>query len=421
MIERRDLPRSPGAVLAMLLLVYIFNFLDRQILAILAAPIQADLGLSDAQMGLLGGLAFALLYSTLAVPLASVADRTSRSWVITISLVIWSGFTAACALAQGFWHIFLARLGVGVGEAGGVAPSYALIGDYFPPQKRSLALAIYSMGIPLGSAGGILAGGWIAATIDWRLAFVVVGCAGVLIAPAFKLVVRDLPRAEPARDVPDAAKISAVARILARKPSFWLLSFGAASGSMLGYGILFWKPSLMIRSFGLDLLQTSWFLGALMLIGGIIGTLTGGLLGDRLGGHDKAWYARLPAIAYAIATPFFIVAIFMTDNLALAFVLFVVPQAMAYVWLGPVLTAVQHLVAPAQRSTASALFLLINNLLGLGGGIYVLGQVSDLLAPQFGTESLRWSMVFGQVLYLIAAVLMLLAARKLRQDWVEEA
>ena len=422
MIERRDLPRPPGAVLAMLLLVYIFNFLDRQILAILAAPIQADLGLSDAQMGLLGGIAFALLYSTLAVPLASVADRTSRSWVITISLVIWSGFTAACALAQGFWHIFLARLGVGVGEAGGVAPSYALIGDYFPPQKRSLALAIYSMGIPLGSAGGILAGGWIAATIDWRLAFVVVGCAGIVIAPLFKIVVRDLPRPVAAvTDVPDAARIGTVARLLARKPSFWLLSFGSASGSMLGYGILFWKPSLMIRSFGLDLLQTSWFLGALMLVGGVIGTLTGGMLGDRMGARNKAWYARLPAMAYAIATPFFVTAIFMTDNLLLAFLLFLIPQAMAYVWLGPVLTAVQHLVAPAQRSTASALFLLINNLLGLGGGIYVLGQMSDLLAPQFGTESLRWSMIFGQLLYLVAAVLMLLASRRLRQDWVEEA
>tara|TARA_B100000378_G_scaffold57649_1_gene42593 strand:- start:41320 stop:42588 length:1269 start_codon:yes stop_codon:yes gene_type:complete len=422
MIERRDLPRPPGAVLAMLLLVYIFNFLDRQILAILAAPIQADLGLSDAQMGLLGGIAFALLYSTLAVPLASVADRTSRSWVITISLVIWSGFTAACALAQGFWHIFLARLGVGVGEAGGVAPSYALIGDYFPPQKRSLALAIYSMGIPLGSAGGILAGGWIAATIDWRLAFVVVGCAGIVIAPLFKIVVRDLPRpVAAATDVPDAAKIGTVARVLARKPSFWLLSLGSASGSMLGYGILFWKPSLMIRSFGLDLLQTSWFLGALMLVGGVIGTLTGGMLGDRMGARNKAWYGRLPAMAYAIATPFFVTAIFMTDNLLLAFLLFLIPQAMAYVWLGPVLTAVQHLVAPAQRSTASALFLLINNLLGLGGGIYVLGQMSDLLAPQFGTESLRWSMIFGQLLYLVAAVLMLLASRRLRQDWVEEA
>ena len=135
----------PNVVLAMLLVVYIFNFIDRQILAILAAPIQADLDLSDAQMGILGGLAFALLYSTLAVPLAALADRTSRSWVITVSLVLWSGFTAACALAQGFWHIFLARLGVGIGEAGGVAPSYALIGDYFPSNRRAFALSVLSL------------------------------------------------------------------------------------------------------------------------------------------------------------------------------------------------------------------------------------------------------------------------------------
>ena len=163
---------QPNTVLAMLLVVYIFNFVDRQILAILAAPIQAELDLSDGEMGLLGGIAFALLYSTLAVPLAALADRTSRSWVITVSLLVWSGFTAACGLAQGFWHIFLARgSGVGVGEAGGVAPSYALIGDYFPSERRATALSIYSLGIPLGSAAGVLAGGYIAATVDWRLAF----------------------------------------------------------------------------------------------------------------------------------------------------------------------------------------------------------------------------------------------------------
>jgi len=186
-----------GIVLAMLLLVYIFNFVDRQILAILAAPIQAELDLSDGQMGLLGGLAFALLYSTLAVPLAVLADRTSRSWVITISLVVWSGFTALCGLAQNFWHLLFARVGVGVGEAGGVAPSYALIGDYFPSERRATALAIYSLGIPVGSAVGVLAGGYIAATVDWRLAFFVVGLAGVLVAPAFKLVVKDLPKKAP--------------------------------------------------------------------------------------------------------------------------------------------------------------------------------------------------------------------------------
>uniref|UniRef100_UPI0025D4D9EB MFS transporter n=1 Tax=uncultured Sphingomonas sp. TaxID=158754 RepID=UPI0025D4D9EB len=165
----------PRLLLAMLLVVYIFNFVDRQILAILAAPIQQELGLSDRQLGLLGGIAFALLYSTLGVPLAWLADRTSRSWVVTGSLVLWSGFTALCGLATGFWQIFLARLGVGIGEAGGVAPSYAIISDSFPPRRRALALSLYSLGIPLGSAAGVLAGGYIAARIDWRMAFIAVG------------------------------------------------------------------------------------------------------------------------------------------------------------------------------------------------------------------------------------------------------
>ncbi len=232
----------------MLLAVYVFNFVDRQILSILAAPIQRDLQLDDAQMGLLGGVAFALLYSTLAVPLAVLADRTNRSWVITVSLVLWSGFTAACGLAQGFWHIFLARLGVGVGEAGGVAPSYALIGDYFPSNRRAFALSIYSLGIPLGSAAGVLAGGYIAAKVDWRLAFFAVGLCGVLLAPLFKLLVRDRPRPVAA---PQTPTLAATFGVLARKPSFWFMAFGAAMSSMLGYGIAFWLPSLLQRSFGL--------------------------------------------------------------------------------------------------------------------------------------------------------------------------
>lgn len=413
--------RSPNTVLAMLLVVYIFNFVDRQILAILAAPIQAELELSDGEMGLLGGIAFALLYSTLAVPLAVLADRTSRSWVIAVSLVVWSGCTALCGLAQNFWHIFAARLGVGVGEAGGVAPSYAMIGDYFPSDKRASALAIYSLGIPLGSAAGVLAGGYIAASVDWRLAFFVVGLAGVLIAPVFKLLVKDRPKVAPLPLAPAAggASLAQTARILARKPSFWLMSFGAASGSMLGYGIAFWLPSLLIRSFGLDLVGASQFFGAILLLGGVVGVLAGGWLGDRLGGRDRAFYTWLPAAAYLAGVPLFAAGI-MSESVWLAFVLFLVPQALAYSWLGPVLSAVQHLVAPPARSMASALFLLINNLIGLGGGIYALGALSEFLGPIHGAEALRYSMLYSLALYLVSALLMALAGRFLRRDWVEE-
>ncbi len=409
---------SPNLVLAMLLLVYIFNFVDRQILAILAAPIQKDLGLDDAQMGMLGGLAFAILYSTLGVPLAWLADRTSRSWVITGSLLVWSLFTALCGAAQGFWHLFAARLGVGVGEAGGVAPSYAVIGDHFPSEKRAFALSIYSLGIPIGAATGVLAGGYVAARVDWRTAFVVVGLAGLLAAVPFRMIVRDRPKA--AASSAPTVRFAEVAATLARKKAFWLLSFGAASSSMLGYGVMFWMPSLLQRSFGLDLVQTSWFLGAVLLLGGTVGVLAGGRLADRLGSADRAFYGWVPALAYVLAVPLYAGGIW-THSVPTAFVLFLLPQALAYVWLGPVTSAVQHLVDPPARATASALFLLINNLIGLGGGIYALGALSKALTPVWGAEALRYSMLIGLALYLLASLLMALAGPALRREWVRES
>ncbi|MBC2669678.1 spinster family MFS transporter [Novosphingobium piscinae] len=413
-------PTRPGLVLAMLLAVYVFNFVDRQILSILAAPIQAELGLDDAQMGLLGGLAFALLYSTLGVPLAWLADRTSRSWVITGALALWSLFTALCGLAQGFWQIFLARLGVGIGEAGGVAPSYAVIADHFPSERRAFALSIYSLGIPLGSALGVLAGGYIATRVDWRAAFLAVGCAGLVLAPLFKLVVRDPVRPRPTPEGVAAPGFRRVASGLARKPSFWLLSFGAAASSMLGYGVAFWLPSLLQRSFGLTLIETAWFIGAILLLGGTAGMLLGGWIADRLGQRHRGYFAWVPAMAFVAATPLYGAGLY-TSSTMLAFVLFLVPQALAYVWLGPVLSAVQHLVRPAERATASACFLLINNLIGLGGGIYALGALSRALAPVYGAESLRYSMLCGLALYLVSAALLALAGRKLPQDWVADA
>lgn len=417
-IAREHRTASPNLVLAMLLVVYIFNFVDRQILAILAASIQADLGLDDAQMGMLGGLAFAILYSTLGVPLAWLADRTSRAWVITGSLVVWSLFTSVCGLAHGFWHIFLARVGVGVGEAGGVAPSYAVIGDHFPSERRAFALSVYSLGIPLGSAAGVLAGGYVAATVNWRTAFFVVGLAGLVIAPLFKLVVKDKPKVQPQQGF-QGVRLGEVAAELAGKRAFWLLSFGAASSSMLGYGLAFWLPSLLQRSFGLDLVHTSWFIGAVLLLGGCVGVLAGGALADRLGKGDRAFYARVPAAAFVAAVPLFAGGIW-TSSVPLAFALFLVPQALAYVWLGPVTSAVQHLVAPPARATASALFLLINNLIGLGGGIYALGALSTALTPVYGPEALRYSMLCALALYLVAAALMALAGPALRKEWVAE-
>jgi predicted MFS family arabinose efflux permease len=402
-------------VLAMLLLVYTFNFVDRQILGILAGPIKAELGLSDTQLGLLGGIAFAALYSTLAVPLALLADRTSRTWVITGSLAVWSGFTALCGMAGSFWQLFAARLGVGVGEAGGVAPSYALIADYFPAKERSRALAVYSLGIPLGAALGVMFGGYIAARVDWRTAFVAVGLAGVVIAPLFRLLVREPVRAPKSSQT---TPLKAVFPMLAKKRSFWLLALGAASSSMLGYGFAFWFPQLLQRSFGLDLVQTSQFYGGVLLLGGVAGVLGGGLLGDRLGARDRGRFASIPALAFLLAVPLFAAGI-LSGSAALAFALFIIPQALAYVWLGPVITAVQHLVPAEMRATASASFLLINNLIGIGGGTFALGALSDALSSTYGDGALRVAMLIGLVCYLVAALLMALAAKHLRADWVD--
>lgn len=409
--------KSTGAAvtLGMLLLVYSFNFIDRQIIGILAPAIKVDLHLTDAQLGALGGLAFALLYSTIAIPLAWIADRTSRTWVITISLAVWSAFTAACGWATSFGQLFAARIGVGVGEAGGVAPSYAVIADSFPVDRRARALAIYSLGIPLGSAAGVLLGGQIATSVDWRTAFIAVGLAGLVLAPIFRLVVR-----EPARSAivePDRVPVARVFGILAHKKSFWLLAFGASISSMLGYGLAFWLPSMMKRSFGLDLIGISWFIGGLLLIGGVAGMLLGGVLGDRLGHADRAAYARVPAIAFAAAVPLFVLGV-LAHSVTAAFLLILIPQALIYIWLGPVITAVQHLVPHHMRATASASFLLINNLIGLGAGSTLLGLVSDHLTPIFGAEALRYSMLSCLPLYLVAGGLMALAARPLRRDWV---
>lgn len=411
-------PAKARIVLGMLLLVYTFNFLDRQILGILAGPIKADLHLSDAQFGAIGGLAFALLYSVLGVPLAILADRTSRSGVITGALVVWSGFTALCGVATSYGQLFLFRLGVGVGEAGGNAPSYALIADYFPPERRARALGIYSMGVPIGLACGVLLGGYIAQLVEWRTAFLVVGLAGIVIAPVFRWLVRDRPRAPLAKGA-HAPRAKEVFGVLFRKPAFWLLAISGGSSSLCGYGLALWTPSVLIRSYGFDLITTGQFMGSLLLIGGASGVFAGGWLADRLGRVDRAWYARLPAIAWAITVPTFAAGL-LAPSPWLAWPLLLIPNALNILWLGPVTTTIQHLVAPNMRATASGAYLFILNLIGLGIGPLLMGSISDWLKADYGTESLRYAAVACLAFYLFAAILVMFAVKSVRRDWVED-
>lgn len=408
--------RNASLVLAILLIAYIFNFLDRQILGILAQPIKADLQLSDAQFGAIGGLAFALLYSALGIPLAILADKTSRSAVVAGSLAIWSGFTALCGSAAGFGQLFLYRIGVGVGEAGGVAPSLALIADYFPPERRARAMAIYYLGVPLGLAGGTLAGAYIAQAVSWRAAFVVTGLAGVVLAPVMRFIVRDVPRRPVATE---RELIRRVFPILARKPVFWLLAFASSASSVCGYGLALWTPSVMMRSFRLDLLTTGNFLASLLLVGGCAGVFAGGWLADRLGSADRGWYAKLPAAAWLVSIPAWAIGLF-APNLWVAWPLLLIGNAVNILWLSPVTTAVQHLVPRPMRSTASASFLLINNLIGLGLGPWLMGRISDALKASYGADALRDSATACLAFYLVAAVLALLSVRSLTDSWVSD-
>lgn len=408
--------RNASLVLALLLVAYVFNFLDRQILGILAQPIKTDLHLSDTQFGAIGGLAFALLYSLLGIPLAYLADKTSRSAVIAGSLAVWSGFTALCGAAGGFGQLFLCRLGVGVGEAGGVAPSYALIADYFPPDRRARALAIFYLGVPIGLAGGTLMGAYIAHAISWRAAFLVMGIAGILLAPLMMLILRDVPVAA----TPGSReRIRAVFPILARKPAFWLLAFASSFSSLCGYGLALWTPSVLMRSFGLDLVATGNFLASALLIGGCIGVFAGGWLADRLGRRVQEWYATLPAIAWLLSVPAWGFGLF-APNLWIAWPLLVLGNALNLLWLSPVTTAVQHLAPRSMRSTASASFLLINNLVGLGAGPLIIGRLSDVLKVPFGMNALRDAAALCLGFYIIAALLMIASRPLLKGSWVAD-
>ena len=479
-------------VLFLMVLVYTFNFLDRQILGILAAPIKAEFGLSDAQFGLLGGIAFASVYSTLAIPIAWLADRISRVWIITAALTLWSGFTAVCGLVGSFGQLFLARMGVGIGEAGGVAPSYSLIADYFPPAQRARALAVFAFGIPLGTGAGTLVGGLLAVEYGWRTSFIVVGLLGLLIAPVFRLTVRDPKRGgletAPAPGAAAAASYGGglgtkvglgvlgvggalcllaaylqfvagsdqgfvvlfagllavavgvsllIARVAAssvmRKKSFWLLALGAASSSVCGYGVAGWLPLFFMRSFGLSLAETSWYYAGIALVGGVLGIWAGGAIADRMGRTSKGAYPLIPAIAFLISAPCFFLAMnsdwllgqllpgggTRVQSLTVAFLIFLIPTGLNLAWLGPITASVQHLVAAPMRSTASALFLLINNLLGIAVGLYYFGWMSDLLRPTYGEESLRYSIYTGLGFYLFASLLLILASRTLKRDWVD--
>jgi predicted MFS family arabinose efflux permease len=405
------LNRNRTLIMALLIVAYTLNFIDRQIAGILAEPIKLDLHLKDEQLGWIGGTAFALFYTVLAIPIARYADRSDRSIVLTAGLALWSLATAACGLAQNFVQLFLGRMSVGIGEAAGVAPAYSLLTDLYPAERRARAMALFSLGIPLGSAIGVVFGGLVAAKVDWRMAFIVIGVAGLVFAPFFKAGVRDPGRQREETRV----SVVDVFAVVAKKPTFWLMSFAAGTGSLISYGLAFWIPSFLARSFHLELVERSWIFGAIQLIGGVAGVWLGGVVGDRIRRERPSAYALVPTITYALCLPAFLLA-FSSDSIGVAAVLFLIPTALSLAWLGPVIGAITGLVQPHMRATAAAMFLFINNLVGLGLGSWLIGRISDALMQQYGDESLRYSAMATTLLYALAALLMGLAALRIERD-----
>jgi len=408
--------------LVLLFLGYVVNFIDRSILAILLEPIKLELDLNDTELGLLGGLAFALFYTTLGIPIAALADRWSRVKILSIAMVVWSGMTALCGLAQNFWMLLLARIGVGVGEAGASPPSHSLISDYFPIEKRATALSIYALGIPFGSMVGNFVGGWGAEALGWRQTFVLVGVPGVLVALFIWLTLREPPRgmadARPEGPVRDQAApgVKETLALLWERVAFRHLAFAAGLHAFVGYGAGTWNAPFLIRSHEMPITEVgSW----LALISGIgaIGTFLGGYLADRLSQRDgdRRWYLWVPGWATLIMVPFQFVAYLYGGVWAVIPSLMVV-SILGGMYLGPSFAMTQALVTLRMRAVASAILLFALNLIGMGMGPYLVGIASDLLAPTVGIQSLRYALCLAVLVNLWAAIHYFLGARSVQQD-----
>jgi MFS family permease len=441
-------PDGPGYaryVVLTLFVVYTFNFIDRQIVAVMQEPIKAHFDLSDLQLGLLTGPAFALLYAVLGLPIAYLADRWNRVSIISISLAVWSAFTALFGLVNSYLMLFLMRVGVGIGEAGCSPPAHSLISDYVAPRKRGGAMSVYSLGIPIGSVLGILITAivyrWVAdyydangapeylaaigADVAWRVPFLLIGIPGVLLAIFLKLTVKEPVRGrfDDGHKAGEQASVGAVLRALLKKPSFWYLAFAAAIASLVGYGLFPWLLSYFIRislasgiapqdALANAAIPYSFVIGG----GGFIGTLAGGYLTDRFSKKWLGYYAAIPGIALLAALPIYFLSLSIPPNW-MAFLLLGVSSALGSMWYGPVWAIVQNLVKPSMRAMAPAILLFIINIIGLGIGPPAVGALSDFFREAYGDQALRYAILAISSMIIPAAGLFLLAARSISKDW----
>lgn len=404
-------------VLAMLTLVYVFSFIDRQILVILAEPIKADLGLSDTQLGLLTGLAFAALYVTLGLPIARFADRGNRKNVVVVSLAIWSFMTAISGSAASFIQLLLARIGVGIGEAGGSPPSHSILSDTFAPKQRATALSIYSTGIYIGIFLGFVIGGVIAKNFGWRIAFYAIGIPGVLLAIILYFTVKEPARGQydPIGANDEVPKLAEVFKALFRSKSFVYVSLAAGFLAFGQYGLFNFLPSFLQRLHELDIATAGYILGITIGLGGGIGTFLGGYITDRFSTKDIRWYIWIPMITgFTSLIPFSI--FLFADNIKVVIAMLFLTVLLGSFYLGPVIAVAHSLVNARMRAFTSSVLFLILNAVGLGCGPLAVGFISDLLIPKHGDLSLRWAFCIIFISASIATIFFGLAAKNYIKD-----
>lgn len=405
--------------LGLLVVVYVFNFVDRSILSILLESIKEEFQVSDTYLGFLSGIAFAALYTIVGIPIARWSDRGKRSSIIALAVLVWSGMTALTGLAQNFLHLVLARIGVGIGEAGCSPPAHSLISDYFPASKRATALAIYSTGIPIGGGLGFLLGGWLDEFFDWRMAFIVVGAPGIVLAAIVKLTLK-----EPVRGAFDDLRfrqqerppVSQVLGFLRGLRSFRHMALAAALHAFYGYGAAAFIAAFFRRSHDMSSGEIGSWLALISFTAGVSGTFLGGYLSDRLGVRDQRWYMWIPACATLAFIPFAF-ALYLWPEPYLALILYIPGSVLGGMYLGPTFAMTQSLAVPTMRATASAILLFVINMIGLGLGPQGVGILSDLFANALGKESLRYALLATTVAFATWSVVhYLLAARTLRED-----
>lgn len=395
----------------MLMIVYTFNFIDRQILVIIQEPIRNELGLSDTQLGLMTGLTFALFYVILGLPIARLADHSNRRNIVALSLTVWSGMTALSGFAQNFGQLLLARIGVGVGEAGGSPPSHSMISDYFPPEKRATAFSIYNMGIYIGIMVGFIVGGWVADVYGWRMAFFAVGMPGVLLAAIVWLTIKEPVRGLYDHDKHELVPLKTVINHFKSHKSMVLLSLACAMTAFTGYANTNFMGSYLIRVHEMSITETGFVLAMTIGLGGSIGTFAAGFLADKLGKKDIRWYLWMPAYMGLISAPFGLY-VFLSDDTANIMYVYFISVIFSSMYLGPSIAVCHSLSKPSMRALVSALLFFILNLIGLGLGPLATGIVSDYLAADYGVLSIRYALVIVSVFGGIPAFVFFIWAGK---------